>query len=51
MGDMDTTRRHFVSGEGGGLHTVGGLFCFLDFRLDLCFAPRDFVFFKWGEKK
>lgn len=27
-----------------GLHTLEGLFCF--FRLDLCFEPPDFVFFK-----
>lgn len=27
------------------LHTVEDLFCFLDFRLDLCFEPLDFVFF------
>lgn len=25
-----------------GLHTLDGLFCFLGFRLDLCFEPLDF---------
>lgn len=33
-----------------GLHTADGLFCFLDFRLDLCFEPLDFVFFKRGKR-
>lgn len=32
--------------RGRELHTVEGLFCFLGFRLDLCFEPLDFVFFK-----
>lgn len=35
------------------LHTVGGLSCFLDFRLDLCFEALDFVFFegkRWAKK-
>jgi len=32
------------------LHTLEGFFCFLDFRLDLCFEPLDFVFFRGGEK-
>lgn len=29
-----------------GLHTLDGLFCFLGFRLDLCFEPLDFVLFR-----
>lgn len=36
-------RRHF--GSGWELHTVDGIFCFLDFRLDLCFETLDFVVF------
>lgn len=34
-----------------GLHTLEGLFCFLDFRRDLCFEPPDFVFFKGKRQK
>lgn len=30
------------------LHTLEGLFCFL--RLDLCFAPPDFLFLKEGKE-
>lgn len=33
------------------LHTLEGLFCFLDFRLDLCFEPPDFVFFREKRQK
>lgn len=46
MDGVHKTHHHFGSKE---LHTVGGLFCFLDFRLDLCFEPLDFVFFKRGK--
>lgn len=34
-----------------GLHTLDGLFCFLGFRLDLCFEPLDFVLFEEGKGK
>lgn len=37
--------------KGRELHTLEGLFCFLDFRLDLCFEPPDFVFFKGKKEK